>query len=82
MYLGIAIGIFAWLQILIFQPKAPIIPDTLYPWIMGSIVAALGVLQQACLIGKLIHHLIQFILNFNRIFNSHTNRFHKSMVVW
>jgi hypothetical protein len=56
MYLGIAIGIFAWLQMLIFKAKAPIIPDTLYPWIMGSIVAALGVLQQACLIGK--HHSI------------------------
>jgi hypothetical protein len=52
MYLGIAIGIFAWLQMVIFQPKAPIIPETIYPWIMGSIVAFLGVLQQACLIGK------------------------------
>lgn len=45
-------GVFGWLQILIFEPKAPIVPQTFYPWIMAVIVALLGVAQQVCLIGE------------------------------
>jgi putative Mn2+ efflux pump MntP len=46
------LGFFGWLEIQIFNPTAPVVPQTFYPWIMAIIIAFLGVAQQACLIGK------------------------------
>ena len=60
------LGVFGWLQVLIFTPTAPVVPQTFYPWIMAVIVALLGVAQQVCLIGEL--QFLQ-ILNDKRLNN-------------
>jgi hypothetical protein len=52
LYLGLSIGLVGWMQLAIFEPKAPVIPSNYYPWIMATIVGCLGVAQQFCLIGK------------------------------
>lgn len=52
LYLGFSIGLVGWMQLMLFEPKAPVVPSDHYPWVMATIVGFLGVAQQFCLIGK------------------------------
>jgi drug/metabolite transporter (DMT)-like permease len=53
LYLGISIGSVGIMQLLIFNPKAPTLPESPYPWLIAILVACLGMTQQFCLIAAL-----------------------------
>jgi len=58
--LGVSVGIMGWIQLVSFEPKAPLLPTNYYPWVMAAVIAGLGVGQQFCLVGKFAHLFITF----------------------
>ena len=55
-YIGISVLILGILLLWEFDGTAPKCPTDLRPWIIGSFVALLGVIQQLCLIGMYLHN--------------------------
>ena len=53
LYIGIAIGIVGWMQLMMFEPVAPTCPDAWYPWFVTFVIACLGTAQQFCLVSAL-----------------------------
>ena len=41
-----------FLQMVSFETKVPLFPETYYPWFMAIVIGSLGVGQQLCLIGE------------------------------